>query len=357
MAVTAFRQARAAILEALGEPLAIDTVTLPEIKPGQVLVDLAYSGVCHTQLLEARGKRGPDRFLPHTLGHEGSGTVREVGPGVKKVKPGDRVVLTWIRGEGLDVAGTTYTRSSGSVNSDAISTFMSATLTCESRVVPIPQAMPLREAALLGCAVPTGAGILFNAARLEPGSSVAIFGVGGIGLSALLAADLLLARTVIAVDIVDAKLETAARSGATHTINAQREDPLARIREITGQRGVDVAIECAGRRQTMQAAFRSVRDKGGLCILAGNLPAGEEISIDPMDLIRGKRIAGTWGGETRPDRDIPLYADLYLAGKLKLDTLITHEVDLDGLNGVLVALEKGEVGRALVRFEPVRLES
>jgi S-(hydroxymethyl)glutathione dehydrogenase / alcohol dehydrogenase len=341
-------QTEAAVLCELKQPLKLMPLGLPELKPGQLLVEVAYSGVCHSQLLEVRGKRGPDRFLPHTLGHEGSGTVTAVGPGVTKVKPGDRVVLTWIKGAGADVPSTVYRNGHGPVNSGAISTFMRHTVTCENRVVPVPAAMPLREAALLGCAVPTGAGIVLNTAGVRPGSSVAVFGVGGIGMSAVLAADLIHAHPIIAVDVVDRKLDEARKVGATHTVNARQHDPLAAILELTGRRGVDYAVEAAGRRETMEAAFRAVRDGGGLCVLAGNLPAGEQIALNPMDLIRGKRIAGTWGGESQPDRDIPLYGALYLAGKLRLERLISHEYPLADINRAFDDLEQGQVARALI---------
>jgi S-(hydroxymethyl)glutathione dehydrogenase/alcohol dehydrogenase len=342
------RQTEAAVLFEPGQPLCLMTLSIPDLKPGQILVDVAYSGVCHSQLLEVRGKRGPDRFLPHTLGHEGSGTVLEVGAGITKVKPGDRVVLSWIKGSGADVSSTVYQSSEGPVNSGAISTFMHQAVTCENRVTPIPDAMPLREAALLGCAIPTGAGIILNTARVRPGSSVAVFGVGGIGLSAVLAADLVHATTVIVVDVFDHKLEQARRVGATHLINARQQDPLVTILEITEGRGVDYAIEAAGKRETMETAFQVVRDNGGLCVLAGNLPHGERIGLDPFDLIKGKRIIGTWGGETQPDRDIPLYVDLYLSGKLRLDGLITHTYSLDDIDQALDDLEHGKVGRALI---------
>ena len=343
-------QTEAAVLFELAQPLRLITLSIPDLKPGQVLVDVAYSGVCRSQLLEVRGERGPDRFLPHTLGHEGSGTVLEVGAGVTKVKPGDRVVLSWLKGRGADVPSTVYHSSEGPINSGAISTFMRQTVTCENRVTPIPDAMPLREAALLGCAIPTGAGIVLNTARVRPGSSVVIFGVGGIGLSAVLAADLINATTIIGVDVFDHKLEQARQVGATHLINARRQDPLEAIIEITGGRGVDYAIEAAGLRETMETAFQSVRDKGGLCVLAGNLPHGERISLNPFDLIKGKRIIGTWGGESQPDRDVPLYVDLYLAGKLRLDMLITHDYRLKDINQAFDDLEQGKVGRALINM-------
>lgn len=342
------KQIEAAVLYELGQPLRITTVTVPDLKPGQVLVDVAYSGVCHSQLLEVRGKRGQDRFLPHTLGHEGSGTVLEVGAGVTKVKPGDRVVLTWIKGGGADVPSTVYQSSAGSVNSGAISTFMRQTLTCENRVVPISDAMPLPEAVLLGCAIPTGAGIVLNTADVQEGDTIAVFGVGGIGLSAIMACSLRNAKAVIAIDVFEHKLEQARQMGVAHLVNARQQDPLAAILEITGGRGVDYAIEAAGKRETMETAFQSVRDNGGLCVLAGNLPYGERITLNPFDLIRGRRIIGSWGGDTQPDRDIPKFVDLYLSGRLKLEQLITHSYSLNNVNEALDDLESGRISRALI---------
>lgn len=340
----------AAVLEQINMPLKICELTIPDLKPGQVLVEVAYSGVCHSQLLEIRGKRGEDRYLPHTLGHEGSGVVLEIGVGVKKVKPGDHVVLSWIKGNGADVPSTIYQSSEGQVNSGAISTFMRHTVTCENRLTPIPDTMPLREAALLGCAIPTGAGIILNAAKVSSGSSIAIFGIGGIGLSALLAAKMAGSAVIIAIDVLDQKLEQAIQLGATHIINARKQDVLSSIMEITNMRGVDYAIESAGRRDSMEKAFQSVRDNGGLCVIAGNLSHGEQISINPFDLIKGKRIIGTWGGETQPDRDIPMYVDFFLSERLNLKKLISHTYDLREINEALDVLEKGTMGRILINL-------
>jgi S-(hydroxymethyl)glutathione dehydrogenase/alcohol dehydrogenase len=345
--------ATAAVLFELNQPLRLLKVTMPSLKPGQVLVDVAFSGVCQSQLLEARGKRGPDRFLPHTLGHEGSGTVVETGPDVTKVKAGDRVVLTWIKGTGIDVPSASYQDAGTTINSGAISTFMTTTVVSENRLVRIPNDMPLREAALLGCAVPTGAGIVLNTARIRAGESVAVFGAGGIGLSAVLAAAMVGADPLIVVDVQDAKLEQAKRIGATHLINARQTDPLAAIQKITEGKGVHYAIEAAGRRETMESAFKAVRDMGGLCILAGNLPKGEQISLDPFDLIKGKRIIGTWGGESQPDRDIPRYVELFHAGKLKLDRFPLAAYSLETVNQALEDLEQGKIGRALLDMASV----
>lgn len=272
----------------------------------------------------------------------------EVGAGVTKVRPGDPVVLTWIKGYGADVPSTVYQSADGPVNAGALCTFMRRCVTCENRVVPIAPDMPLREAALLGCAIPTGAGAVLNTASVRPGSSVAVFGVGGVGLGAVAAADLMHAAPIIAVDVVDRKLSMAREAGATHTINARQADPPAAIRGLTGGRGVDYAIEAAGRIETMEAAFQSVRDAGGLCVLAGNPPRGERISLDPFDLIKGKRVVGTWGGGTVPERDIPFYCQLYLSGRLNLSQFITHTYGLEAVNQALDDLEAGKVGRAVL---------
>ena len=343
--------AKAAVLVQTGEPLSLVDVSLPSLKPEQVLVDVSYSGVCGTQLMEIQGKKGADRYLPHTLGHEGSGVVREVGTSVTKVKPEDHVVLSWIKGVGGDVPSTRYESDMGWINSGAISTFMSRTVTCENRVTPIPKTMPLREAALLGCAIPTGAGIVFNTVQMKSGSSVAVFGLGGIGLSSLMAASCLKANTIIAVDIYDHKLEQARRLGATHTVNAAVHDVRKEILDMTSGQGVDYAIEAVGNRTAMETAFSAVRVNGGLCVLAGNVSHGETIAIDPFELIKGKRLIGTWGGETVPERDIRLYIEKYLSGDLPLEQLITHDYPLEKINQAISDMESGEVGRALIQME------
>lgn len=341
-------QTQAAILTRLGQPLELWELELPPLRPGQVLVDIVYSGVCHTQVLEARGRRGPDRYLPHCLGHEGVGVVAEVGPEVTKVKPGDRVVLTWIRGNGADVPSMVYPSARGPVNSGAVCTFMRRTVTCESRVVAIGTYLPWHLAALLGCAVPTGAGAVLNTARVEAGQRVAVFGVGGVGAAAVMAAAMAGAAEVIAVDVVVAKLEAAVALGATSTINAAVTDPVAVLHDTRG--GVDVAIESAGRTESMEAAFASVRERGGLCVLAGNLPHGGRLSVDPFDLIRGRRLVGCWGGDTQPDADLPRYATDYALGRLPLDKLATREYALDAINEAVDDLEAGRVGRPLIRM-------
>ncbi|MED5578500.1 MAG: zinc-binding dehydrogenase [Nitrospinota bacterium] len=341
---------KAAVLLNTGKPLKVFNLQVPALKNGQVLVETAYSGLCHTQLLEIRGKRGIDHFLPHTLGHEGSGRVVKIGQGVKKVKPGDHVVLTWIKASGMDVQSTQYGSAIGEINSGAISTFMDKTVVSENRLIKIPKKMPLREAALLGCAVPTGAGIVRNTASLKANNSIAIFGLGGIGMSVVLASKMMGAKVIIGIDVEQNKLERAKEIGATNIVNAKKVKVIEEIQKITNNQGVDFSVEAIGNPKTMEDAFSAVRINGGLCILAGNLPFGEKISIDPFDLIKGKNIVGTWGGETSPERDIRFYIKKFFSGEMGLSDLITHEYDLEHINEGFSDLEKGKVGRALIKM-------
>lgn len=343
------RKTRAAVLTKLNTPLEFWTLTVPELKSGQVLVEIAYSGLCHSQLNEIKGWKGEDKYIPHTLGHEGSGIVTVIGEGVTKVAPGDHVVLSWIKGRGKEAFGCQYTASNCLVNSGAISTFLTHAVISENRVIPIPSSMPLREAALLGCALVTGAGVVKNEMDLKPGNSFAVFGAGGLGLSALLAAKEAKAHPIIAIDIFEAKLEKATALGATHVINAKKCNPCQSIQEITQGQGVDYVFESAGIAVAMEQAFSSLKAPGGLCVLAGNLPQGKRISIDPFELIRGKRIVGTWGGKSLIDEDVAHYVALFLQGKMDITSLITHEVELGEINSLIEELEAGNVGRGLIK--------
>ena len=343
-------KAKAAVLYEQNKPVLIEEITIPEPMDGQVLVKIIASGICRTQINEIKGEKGPDKFLPHTLGHEGAGIVQRVGGKVKKVKAGDHVVLTWIKGVGLDISSSKYENNKGvAINSGAISTFMEYAIISENRLVVIPDGMPFNEAALLGCAIPTGAGIIKNSINLNKEKSISIFGIGGIGASALLYASSIGCSKIIAVDVNEKKLKFAMDIGATQTINSKTENVISRIKEITDNNGTDYAVECSGKKEAMEAAFASINNKG-TAVIAGNLKYGEKISINPFDLILGKKIIGTWGGETKPDTDIPLYAKMFLSGRLKLSKLITHKFNLEEINEAINLIEKGEVVRAIIEL-------
>ena len=340
---------KVAVLYQANQPLRIEELEVPGLKRGQVLVKIAYSGVCHSQLNEIRGRKGEDKWLPHTLGHEASGEVVAVDNSVKKVKAGDRVVLTWIKASGLNAEQIYYYGNGKIINSGPISTFSHYAIVSENRLVRLEKNIPMDVAALLGCVVPTGVGVILNTLKAKPENTIAIIGVGGVGMSAVIGAKIAECRKIIAVDIVDWKLDLAMELGATDVINAKDHDLYSAIMKISEGKGVDFVVEAAGLQETMETALRLVHDRGTV-VIAGNLAQGKKIAIDPFELIKGKRIIGTWGGDTNPDKDIPLYIEKIAAGSIELDKLISHRFKLEDINQAFAELEKGNVSRALIDF-------
>lgn len=352
---------RAAVLFETGKPLeVVSGVQVPEVQPGQIKVKVSYSGLCHSQLAEVRGHRGEDKWLPHLLGHEAVGIVQETGTDVTKVQEGDKVVLGWIRGQGLDVPGARYPLNwQGKdylLNSGGVTTFSEQTIVAENRVVKLPDGMPDQLAVLLGCALPTGMGLVFNEAKLTPdnpavvGKNIAVFGLGGVGLSALIAAYTTQPEMLIAVDVEQHKLDLAKKLGATHTINLTEENLRERINTICPG-GVDYSFEAGGKTQTIEMAFESVKDGGGQCIFASHPEEDQKIRLEPHAFHRGKQIRGSWGGGSQPDRDIPLFVDLYKAGRFpNLELLLSHEYSLENINQALDDLEARKITRALINI-------
>ncbi len=343
----------AAVLTRTGAPLDIVSgIKVPSLNRGQVLVKVAYAGVCHSQLMEVRGHRGDDPWVPHLLGHEGTGTVVAVSDGVTKVARGDNVVLGWIRGAGIEAGGCKYEGADGRIiNSGAVTTFSNYTVVSENRLVPLPEGTPMAIGVLYGCALPTGAGIVFNTAQPTADSSVAVIGLGGIGLSALMAARSLGVNKLIAIDVEDGKLALAREFGASHTINVGRADPVALVREATGGLGVDFAIEAAGTARSIESAFEMTRRGGGRCIFASHPRHDERICLDPFELISGKRIEGSWGGASNPDRDVAALGKYYRDGTLPLERLVSAPYRLDQINDALDDLEQRRVTRALIAMD------
>ena len=340
----------AAILVGLQSPLQLVELTVPSLKPGQVLVEIAYSGVCHTQLGEWLGQRGPDPYLPHCLGHEGSGRVLEIGPGVTHCRPGEHVVLSWIKGPGIHVPGTVYDWNGRSVNAGGVTTFSRHSVVSENRVTAIPREVPLPVAALLGCAIPTGFGAILNTAGVRAGQSVAVLGVGGIGLCAVMAAAVSGADPVVAVDVEPRRLELAGQLGATHVIDSCREEPLAALRRLVPG-GLDVAIEACGKPDVMLLALAAVRSQGGKAVVVGNAPFGERLQLDPGELNQGKQLLGTWGGDNDPPRDFPRYSRLLLSGRVQVGSLLNREYRLQDINTALEDLNARRAIRPLVNME------
>ena len=342
---------RAAVLANLGNDLEIfDDILLPEPGDSQVLVKIEYAGLCHSQLMEVQGLRGEDKYLPHMLGHEGVGSVVSVGNSVTKVVPGDAVILSWIKGDGQDAGGYQYSSVRGEkINAGSVTTFSEYAIVAENRLVKMPVGTPSKLAVLYGCAVPTGFGMVMNNLPENATGSIAFIGLGGIGMSALLAAGMYNFKNVFAIDINDDKLEIAKKYGATRVINPSRENPLDVIKDITHGQGVDYSFESAGTAKTIEMAYSFVKSKGGLCTFASHPSHAEKISLDPFDLICGKNIKGTWGGEVYPDRDIERFNQLYIQGDLPLETLVSKEYALDEINNAIDDLLNRKIVRALIR--------
>lgn len=340
----------AAVLVSPDVPLELAEITIPDLRPGQVLVEIAFSGICHTQLLERRGDRGPDPYLPHCLGHEGSGIVRAVGPHVSRCKTGDRVVLSWLKASGMDVSGTVYDWRGRNVNAGGVTTFAKHSVISENRITVIPAELPLDRAALIGCAVATGAGAVLNTVTVGSGQSLAVFGTGGVGLCSIMAAHHVGTSPILAVDINSRRLEIAQQLGATHLIDARSTQPVERIREVCPE-GVDSAVEASGIPAVMRQALACVRARGGAAVVVGNARHGEHLELDPAELNQGKRLLGTWGGDCVPDRDFPRFMDLVVRGDLRIAALLEQRYALSEINQAMEDFESGAVVRPLVDMQ------
>ena len=345
------KTAIAAVLVEQNSDLVIGEITLPEgLEIGQVLVELRYSGICGSQLGEIDGVKGPDRWLPHLLGHEGSGHVVSVGPGVKHVKPGDAVVLHWRPSLGIEAATPKYQWGDKIVNAGWVTTFNNFAIVSENRLTTIPAETDLKAAALYGCAVTTGFGVIDNRANIRLGETVVVFGAGGIGLNIVQGATLAGARSIIAVDRFANRLELAKSCGATETIDGSTCDPWDRLNEIFQHEALDVFIDNTGNPEIIAQGYRLTANHGRT-ILVGVPKAGADTAIHTLPLHFGKSITGTTGGEAIPHQDIPRYMALTESRSLDLTDLITEIEPLTGVNGLIEKMRNGEsAGRCLIDF-------
>lgn len=342
---------KAAILVEQRKPLVIDEIELPQsLEIGQVLVKVHFSGICGSQLGEIDGAKGEDKFLPHLLGHEASGTVMEIGPGVKHVKPGDKVVLHWRKGLGIEGAPPNYRWRGAKLNAGWIATFNEYAIVAENRVTAIPADSDLEVAALFGCAVTTGFGVVENNAKLRIGESVVIFGAGGVGLNIVQAAALVGAYPVIAVDLYDNRLALAKEMGATHLINSRTEDAKAAIERIAGSQGVDAFIDNTGQPAIIELGYQMTKPQGRVT-LVGVPRKGNNINIYSLPLHFGKGLSGSHGGEAVPNQDIPRYHALFRANRIKLRELLTERLPLNDINVAIENMRSGTTsGRCLIRL-------
>ena len=343
------KTAKAAILAQSRAPLIIDDIALPEtLGVGQVLVKVLYSTICGAQLNEIAAAKGPDKFLPHLLGHEASARVLEIGPGVTTVKPDDTVVLHWRPSAGIQCQPPAYTWNGKKLNAGWVTTFNDHAVISENRMTVISPDYDLRNAPLLGCAVTTAAGVINNDAGVKIGESVVVFGVGGVGLNVVQFAQLAGAYPIVAIDLVDSKLEMARERGATHCLNpATAGDMDAAIRKIVGDKGPDKVIETTGAKQVIELAY-NLTHADGTCVLVG-VPS-EKVTIYTLPIHFNKVLTGSHGGDAVPQVDIPRLIRLNQAGRLSFDGIITHEFPLDEINAALDVVRSGAAGRVVLKI-------
>jgi alcohol dehydrogenase len=369
---------RAAVLSAMGaerpyaksKPLTIEEVELDPPGPGEVLVKIAAAGLCHSDLSVIDGNR--PRPMPMALGHEAAGVVEELGAGVEDLKPGDHVVMVFVPscghclpcsegrpalcepGAAANTAGTLLSgakrlhRNGHEVNHHlGVSAFAEHATVSRRSLVKIDPELPLDEAALFGCAVLTGVGAVINTAKVTAGSSVAVIGLGGVGLSSLLGAIAAGARRVVAVDLSDDKLGLARQLGATDTFNAGSPDAVNEIREATGG-GLEYAFEMAGSVRAMDLAYKITR-RGGTTVTAGLPPPTHTFNISQVNLVAEERtVKGSYIGTCVPTRDLPRYIELYRRGKLPVDRLMSDHLKLEDINFGFDRLHEGKAVRQVV---------
>src|SRR5437763_2642754 len=358
---------KAAICYEFGQRLCVEEVEIDAPRKGEVKVRLAATGICHSDVHLIRGEWGGD--LPVVAGHEAAGVVEEAGDDVTLTKPGDRVVVSLIRSCGrcfycamgsphqcegtfaLQTESRLHTKRGDPLHQGLrTAAFAEYTIVDQSQVVPVPDDMPLDRAALLACGVITGVGAVVNIARVTPGSSVVVIGLGGVGLSAVQGAVLAGAQPIIALDVLDTKLTAARAFGATHTVNAGRDDARAVVRELTDGRGADYVFVTVGSPKAVAQGLTLVRREGTV----GLVGIPERWASVPLEIARfvidGKRGAGCWMGATRLRVDVPRLVALYQQGRLKLDELITARYPLEQINEAIAAMERGEALRNVIVF-------
>lgn len=355
---------------AFGEPLVVEDVQIDDPRPGEVLVRMAASGVCRSDWHTVQGIHRHE--LPVILGHEGSAVVERVGDGVEGLTPGDHVVLSWLPycgtcrrcaagrpnlcermasfDAGFMADGTSrYRRGDVLIHHNVPSSFAERAVVPAQTAIKVDPAIPLAQVALIGCAVTTGVGAVFNTARVEPGASVVVIGCGGVGLSVVQGARIAGASAIVAVDLVPSKLDLAKELGADETVGAAASDAEAAVRAILGG-GAAFVFECLGHRETIELATR-LTAPGGTAALVGMAPPDAGTTFDALTLtVEERTITGCWYGSCVPPRDLPMMADLVRSGRLRLDTMIGRTIDLDEVNDALALFERGEERRSVIVF-------
>ncbi len=339
---------KSAILIESKKPLVVTDIDMPSsLEFGQVLVKIFYSGICGAQINEIDAVKGPDKFLPHLLGHEGSGIVEKIGEGVTTVKTGDHVVLHWRKSSGIESVTPKYLWKEKKVNAGWVTTFNEKAIVSENRLTAIPPDFDMRIAPLFGCSVTSAFGVVNNDAKIKIGQSVLIFGVGGVGLNIVQAASMVSAYPIVGVDLHENKINMGKKFGLTHGLIADSNDLNNKIYNIIGSKGADISIETTGIPKVIEQAYE-LTASDGKTILVG-VP-NDKISIYSLPLHFEKILTGSHGGDAVPNIDIPRYIRLINQKKMTLENIITHEFNLKEINSAIDLLRSGKAGRIIIKM-------
>ena len=338
---------KAAILVEQKKDLVVDEIEIPQLEHGKVLVEIKSTRICGSQLGEIEGVKGPDHYLPHLLGHEAGGVVREVGPLVTRVKEGDHVVCHWRPAPGISGPCPTYEWNGSTVNAGHITTFSEYAVVSESRLTPIDAKYGHEVSALMADTITTGFGIISNDAKVRIGQSVCVIGIGGIGLGTVLGAKLAGAHPIIAVDLFGHKLEQARKCGATHCINSKEIKIKDAISAITGRSEVDVMVEGTGRPEIIETAYE-LTSRHGICVLFGVMRFDQKVSLNTLPLHFGRTLTGSEGGQSQPHIDIPRYLRMMDDGAFDLDDFVSHRCKLEDINSAISRMRSGESIHSLI---------
>lgn len=342
---------KAAILTELKKDLLIEEISLVnKLQFGQILVEVSHSGICGSQLGEIDGVKGPDKFLPHLLGHEGSGIVREVGPNVTNFKIDDHVVLHWRPSVGIESNNPQYKLGNKKINAGLVTTFNEYAVISENRLTKIPKEYPLDLAPLYGCAITTGFGVIENNAQIKMGQSLVVFGSGGVGLNIIQAAKLRGAFPIIAVDLYDKRLELAQKFGADYVFKGSDLDILSKnILSAAGEDGIDVIVDNTGLPEIISKSYELTKPKGKI-ILVGVPRIGQKTSIYTLPIHFGKKLIGSHGGEASPHEDISRFMKIEERGYFNASDLVTDFFDLDQINLAIKKIKDGTIsGRCILK--------
>ena len=339
---------KAAILVESRKPLVIADIDLPtKLEFGQVLVKICYSGVCGSHINEIDAAKESDKFLPHLLGHEGSGIVEKIGEGVTTVKVSDHVVLHWRKSSGVESVTPRYFWNGKKLNAGRITTFNEKAIVSENRLTVIPSNFDMRTAPLFGCEVTSGFGIVNNDAKVKIGQSVLIFGVGGIGLNVAQASSMVSAYPIVGIDIHKHKIDMGKKFGLTHGITTDSNNLKKEIYSIIGDKGADITVDTTGNTKVIEQAYE-LTASDGKTILAG-VPK-DKITIYSLPLHFKKILTGSHGGDSIPDVEIPRYIRLIDKKKMTLDNMITDEFKLTEINNAIDLLRSGKAGRIVIKM-------